>query len=418
MKRVKRVFVVTNGCFSMTDANGRTLAKLFGNYDSSLLAQFYTYGTPDFSVCKNYYKVTDKDALKSFIKLREHGSVVKENDINSVGTSGSVKKKMPKTPFKMLLRELVWKWGRWCGKRFWAWLDEFKPEEVVVFVANNSFCPNLARKAAKRYNIPITVYTTEDYYFKDFNYLTRKPSFFYRIYKAVVTKGYKRMNKYVKQGFFNTPKLTKMFQEEFGYPCNCCFSRSDIDFVDKTTVSDTASPRVSYLGNLSLNRHLALSKIAERLAAVVPSAKLAVYGRATEEISEFLEKDPNIDYKGFVSYEDVTRIIHESDLVVHAEYDDPFYTKDLAVAFSTKIADSVCSGTPLLVFANQNLAVTEFLNERKCAFVASNECELEEMLRNALVSDAARREVVNNAIKVREECFTAPPPFEQCFNME
>ena len=73
---MKKVLVISNGCFSLTDSNGRTLAKLFNGYDPTRLAHLHTYGTPDFNVCSNYYKISDRDALKSFLTRKPCGGVV------------------------------------------------------------------------------------------------------------------------------------------------------------------------------------------------------------------------------------------------------------------------------------------------------------------------------------------------------
>lgn len=52
-----RVLVIANAALSMSDSNGRTMAMLFSKYKPEQLAQFYTYGKPDQSVCCSYYHV-------------------------------------------------------------------------------------------------------------------------------------------------------------------------------------------------------------------------------------------------------------------------------------------------------------------------------------------------------------------------
>ena len=110
---MKKVLVISNGCFSLTDSNGRTLAKLFKGYSPEKLAQLYTYGTPDFEVCKNYYKVTDKDALKSLLLGKTCGRVAEEERCENNQPQAAVKKSIKRTPFRKLARELIWKFSRW-----------------------------------------------------------------------------------------------------------------------------------------------------------------------------------------------------------------------------------------------------------------------------------------------------------------
>ena len=411
---MKRVLVISNGCFSQTDSNGRTLAKLFSGYDREKLAMFCTYGTPDFSVCGRYYKVTDSAALKSFLTRKSCGGVVPETQEAPAVAAGG-KKKVRKTPFKALLRELAWRFGAWRGGALQKWLEEFAPEEVLLFPGDNAFLLDLAVQVAKKFGIKITIYTTEDYCFKNYNYLTKRISLLYPLFYGVLKRAYRRAEPYIKLGLFNSPMLKERYQAAYSYECRCMFARSDIEFVEKQPGIDKTNVQVSYLGNLGLNRHLPLMEIADSLAELIPGAKLDVYGKATEDVRAAFAANENVRYKGFVSYEDVVRIIHESDLVVHAEFNDPFYLKDLQAAFSTKIPDSICSGTPLLIYASEKLACTDFILKNGCGFAACSAAELKNVLHEALLDEKKRTQVMGMAHMVRARCFVSDAPMLSVF---
>lgn len=412
---MKKVLVVSNGCFSLTDSNGRTLSKLFSGYDPSKLAQVFTYGTPDFNVCKNYYKMTDKSAVKSFITRKPGGFIVHDSETVEI-TPVSARKKTKRTPFRKLVREIIWKYSNWHNGAFREWLDEFSPEAVLVFAGDSGFLMDCARIVAEQYGIPVVIYTTEDYYFKEYNYLTKNRSLFYKLFYSCLKKSYKNLSPYVEKGLFNTPMLTECYKEAFEFPCECLFARSDIDFIPAKATVEKDNIRVSYLGNLGLKRHLPLMEIADALGRVSPGAKLDIYGSATDDVIKLIEGNKNISYKGFVSYDEVVDVIHSSDLVVHAEYDEPFNLLDLKAAFSTKIPDSVSSGTPLLMYANENLACTDFLIKNKCAFVAVNSEELEHVIYDALFDSEKRAQITAVSEEVRKEFFVSDDPMVNYFN--
>ena len=412
---MKRVLVVSNGCFSLTDSNGRTLSKLFSGYDPSCLAQVFTYGTPDFNVCKNYYKITDKAVLKSLV-TRKSGGFPVEDDCQQTPALSSIRKKAKRTPFRKLVRELIWKYSGWYKGRFDKWLEEFSPEAVLVFAGDGGFIMDCARIVAEKFNIPVVIYTTEDYCFKDYNYLTKRKSLFYNAFYNNLKKSYKKLEPHVEKGFFNTPMLTDCYASEFGFSCECLFARSDIEFVQSEAIVDKDNIKVSYLGNLGLKRHLPLIDIADALAKAAPGAVLDVYGAADEEVKNAFDGNSNVSYKGFVDYDEVVKIIHDSDLVVHAEYDEPFNLRDLKAAFSTKIPDSISSGTPLLMYANESLACTDFLIRNRCAFVATNKDMLEDVVRNALFDESKRAEVIATAERVCKEYFVSNDPMVNYFN--
>ncbi len=412
---MKRVLVISNGCFSLTDSNGRTLAKLFSGYDPEKLAHLHTYGTPDFNVCSNYYKISDKDALKSFLTRKPCGGVVLNNKQVEAAPVVGYARKGQKTPFKMILREIAWKYSRCREGALDNWLKEFSPEEILLFAGDGAFLMDLASHIAEKFNIPITVYSTEDYCFKEYNYVTKRKSLFFGLFKRILDKSYRNAEKYIKQGFFNTDMLTEMYADRFSFPCSCMYARSDMDFKPVYGAADITNVKVSYLGNLGLNRHIPLCDIADALARVAPGSRLNVYGSAKPDVEQALKDNPNIDFKGFVDYEQVVSIIHDSDLLIHTEYDDPYNLLDLKAAFSTKIPDSIASGTPLMIYANKSLACTDFIIKKQCAFVATHKDELEEVLRKALLSEGERRRIINKAESVKTECFTAESPMIEYF---
>lgn len=406
-----KILIISNACFSNVDSNGRTLANLFSGFDKKDLAQFFVYGNPDFSVCDNYYRVSDRDALNSCIKLKPCGGKVLQKTEEKSDTSetlppahdtGGVKK----TPLSKLFREVAWSMGRWKGKNLNKWIDDFSPDAIFIFLGDNAFLCKLASRIAKRKNIPIYVCSTEDYAFKNYNYITRRPSLFYSIFHTIVKKSCDRMEKYVKLGLFNTPLLAEKYAENYSYPCKCVFNSSSVEFIENAEVSKPA--RISYLGNMGLNRHKPLIEIANTAALLLPDTKLDIYGALPNnpEAKEELLSCENINYKGFVGYDEVVNVLHQSTLLVHAEYNDEYYTKDLRYAFSTKIADSVCCGTPFLLYADESLACTDFVSRNNCAFICHTSDKLKDVLKLALTDEEARKSVLAKAKKTREEYLT------------
>lgn len=417
---MKRTLVIANACFSDQGSNGRTLANLFLGAETDKLAQFYVYGSPDFGVCRNYYKISDSDALLSLIPGKNHDGRVYETDFeqhNEEGpeTNACVKEPKPcreektvkKNPIKVLGRELIWKFGRWENHCLWNWIEEFQPEIICLFIANTAFLPRLAIRVARKKGIPILLYTTEAYNFMDFNYFTNKPSLAYQLYYAWLKHSYKKISPFVKGAYFNNTLLRDDYHREYGYPCYCIMNSSSITFSDHSELIDPRNPKIAYMGNLGLGRHEALMEIARVLNEIEPHLKLDVYGPApNSKVVQDLNNCKGLQYHGLVSYEKVVEITKESDLVVHVEKNDPIVNRDLKYAFSTKIADCVCSGTPLLLYANENLAETIFIQNNKCAFVVNKSEKLHEALEEALFSVEKRKEIIANAKVTSREYLT------------
>ena len=405
-----KILIISNASLNQSDSNGRTILRLVDCFGKEQKTQFYTYGNPDFNECNSFYHVSDRDALHSLLKFEtKNGEVDTSSVISAV--SSQTKKKGKKTPLKMLIREVVWKYGRWNNKYLKKWINDVSPSCILVVAGDNCFTLDLARNIAKEKNIPIFLYSTEEYPFKDYNFVTKRFSLFYLIWRRKLLKAYKRIEKFVRNGVFNSEALAKLYESKYSYNCSCIYQSSNIDFVENCHIQNT--PVVSYLGNLGLNRHKALIEIANVLSGICPEAKLNIYGNANETVKKTLEEKPNIILHGFVSYDEVVRVIHNSTLLIHAEYNDPFYNRDLKYAFSTKITDSVCSGTPFLIYAPIEYEETLFLKNNKCAFVANNRKELEFVLADALFDHKKRKEIVSNARLIKDSYFTNKGEFKK-----
>ena len=410
---MKRTLVISKACFSDMTSNGRTLKNLFHGANKNRLAQFFVYGEPDFEVCERYYKVSDGDALQSLLINKRSGEVHEnraETRASEKGLLGGAGKNVKKTPVKVLGRELVWWIGRWKNSRFWKWIEEFNPEIICLFIANNTFLISLSRQIAERYHIPIIIYTTEGYSFMNYNYFTKCFSVTYNMYYAWLCREYKRVSAYVEKGFFNSTLLRDRYEAEYGYPCYCVMNSSQIEYMEHEQAGNEL--KISYLGNLGLGRHKALMEIGQALQKIDTELYLDIYGAVSEEsVRKELGESAGIKFHGFISYDKVVNVIHGSDLLIHTELNDAVMNRDLKYAFSTKIADCVCSGTPLLMYASEELAETMFLKENGCAFIVNRKEELKGVLKKALTDREARIEVLEKAKITRDIFLTGNEKF-------
>lgn len=393
-----KVLVLANNAFSQTNSNGRTLGNFFMNWPKDKLAQFALLAEGvDASLCTNYFIVTDRQALQAF----KTGKPAKNSypSVTSTGTIPSPKigKKIKRSPFTMLLRNLVWESNRWRGKEFNEWVNAFQPDLILLQAGDAPFMYDLAVSLAKERRVPLVIYNSECYYFKDFCYFTNTHSaWLYPLFRYVFKRSFERAMRYLSAAIYATPDLEQIYAQHFKHRA--------ISLLTATTIHPVSSakpihstPQIVYLGNLGLNRHKALIQIAQEVQKINPSWKVAIYGKIPPLAEKELRTCSAIELKGFVSYEDVIRVQTGADLLLHAEYDDPFYTKDLRYAFSTKIADCLASGVPLLAYAPATLSCMRYLKQHQAAFLAHSTQELAEQLRAALLNPAQREKVLAQA---------------------
>lgn len=395
-----KVLIVANNAFSTTEANGRTLGNFFVNWPKERLAQFALRAeNPDTTRCTNYFIVSDGSALHSFKTGHPaKNSYQKSNSMKAFLCSNS--SKIKRSALTMLLRNLIWKSNRWHGHEFDKWVDAFAPDIILLQAGDAPFMYDLALSLAQKRHIPLVMYNSECYYFKTFCYFTNtRSTWLYPLFRAILKHSFKQFMKKVSGAIYITDALENLHQTAFKHNSITLMTSSSLP--KKVHIKPLAkNPQIVYLGNLGLNRHKNLIKIAQEIQKINPAWKIQVYGKIPQQIQREMSECPCIELKGFVSYEDVTKIEQTADLLLHTEYNDAFYLKDLQYAFSTKIADCLSSGVPFLVYAPGSFSFIDYLSSNKAAFVATTPNDLTSILKQALLDPDKRAKQVDSALKL------------------
>lgn len=407
----KRVLIISNECFEKSSANGRTLMNFLYGYDPEKIAQFYIHGNPDFSVCKNYYCVSDKDALnaaKSIKQYKKSGKV--ENiagNVIEVNNSELYTRRIKKNCRNFYLRYLVWNMYRWWNKDFDKFLNEFNPECVLLQAGDAPFMYAIARKISKKFKVPLVMYNSENYVLKKKMYSgANSKSLWHKLLKSALKEEYLKFMKEVSYCIYSTEHLERCYQEWYPHPRKSTYMYISASIAECGSSNNIEQPfTLLYCGNLGVGRVSALCSLADALNQVDESAKLVICGSFVndDEKQMICDKD-NVIYKGIIPYEQVAVEISRSSMVVHCE--NPDRLENLKNAFSTKIADSLACGKPFLVYALREYPFVQYLEENNCAHIAENSEDLKEVLHNCISDKEYLYQYVANAksIVLKNHC--------------
>ena len=382
-----KVFVISNGCLTNNTSNGRALLSLLKNVECSDILNFFMNSAGyDESLKMKSIQVTDGQALKSFISL----GLKKPSGVVSIPQSSeSIKdtpKKIQKSAFKMNIRNMVWNSNFWFSKSLKNQIKEFSPDIVLLQVGDLPYHYKFARKISETYSIPLVIYSTEDYALKDYDYIKgiSKKTFWFNHLHSKQFKELKKAYSVSKLNVFNSELLKDETCKYFDVKnANVFYMGSDLTPVEK---HDNDINEIIYAGNLGLGREDSLIEMAKVLEK--SGKKIKYYGVIqTPEIQSKINTAKNIECCGFVPYEKLKDIIHNSDLILHVESFDNYYQKDLRFSFSTKIADSLCSGVPFFMYAPKNMAGTDYVLSVNNSLVALNREDMENKLSSILKGD-------------------------------
>lgn len=400
MENYPKVLVLSHNCFSKSGSNGRTLTNFFKGWSKDKLAQFYISSeTPDCEVCDKYFRVTDMEVIKSFIK-KDKCNIIDQKKTNKKTNKFKEIYQMfsKKNSINYIIRNFIWNKNNWWDDNFDNWLEKFNPEVILIQLGDYSFMLKLALKIAKNRNIPIVIYNSEDYFFKD----KKSLSPFYYYYRNDYKKQVKEIISYSSHSIYNSEILQETYNKGFKHKSSVIMTSTDIIGIKNKKIGQIK--KISYLGNLSVGRYESLIEIGECLNKIKSNIKLDIYGEIpNKKIKKYFESCSGINLKGFISYNKVVEVMKESDLLVHAENFSEFYRWDLKHAFSTKIADSLASGTLFFMYGPPELVSTKYLLENKVAVVVTEKKELEKKLKELILDKKINDKKVLKALEIVEK---------------
>lgn len=401
-----RVLIISHNVFSSTQSMGKTLSAYFHGFSTGELAQFYIHNQiPTSNICQSYYRVTDKDAIKSIIGFRV-GKSFSKNDIDECRidargdtgiTAAIYQKARLRTPFTYIIRNLWWRLSHWNNKRLRKWLDSFKPECVFFASGDYAFMYDVARTIAQERNIPLYVSCMDDYYF----YNRNSDSYFGRLQHRHFMRSVNKTMDYAKALFCICEKMSTDYSAFFGKKCITIYTPASISM----PLQIEKKKKISYLGNLSYQRFKQLITIGRALKSLnlVPN-RIDVYSSETRsQIVDEMNEGNGIVFHGAVGSDEVINVIGESMAVIHTEsFEDP-YRSIVKYSVSTKIADSLASGTCIFAFGPSDIASLSYLMNKKAAICCTNPDSLSDSIRGLLVNDALREATVKNALRLANE---------------
>lgn len=400
-----RVLVVSHNVFSKDGNMGKTLSSYFSAFKPENIAQFYIHSeVPTTDICQNYYRITDKEAIKS-VFTRKCGTRFGKKDIQpdrvtsrtDEGNDAKIyQKSRSRTPLIYFARNLWWSLSCWNSKRFKEWLEEFNPDVVFLASGDYSFIYKIALKVAKKRGIPLVVSCMDDYYFNNKNQGKFGGKFVHKLFMRQVRK----TMDYSSCIFSICDKMSQDYEALFNKKSYVLHTPASFG----EPLRGERENRICYLGNLGYKRNEQLLKLGRAIKDInVEGAPqfIDVYSaEVREEILRDLTPHNGINFHGAVSGEEVKRIMSESRYLIHTESFDEDMVRAVGYSVSTKIADSLMSGSVLVAFGSEKVASVEYLKENSAAFVITDRDDLKEKLTELFSDTKKTDETVKKAVEL------------------
>ena len=420
-----KVLIISHNPITTYQNMGKTMLSLFSAFDKSEICQLYIYPTiPDINRCSSFYRITDKDVLKSYYRFHVRGKEISIEEIENTTRQifenekdeALYRNKKNKTAIRMLARDLMWACAHWYNKRLEEWLKRENPSCIFVVPGTAKFLYNIALKISKKFNLPIIPYICDDYYF-----VNKPKGFLNQIKQKLLSKKIEKLLKRSSQLVVVCEELKQHYQKRFDLPTTVIMTGSNYPIVERIRVVDNPTV-ITYMGNVRCDRYYSLVELGRALDNI--NAKnnttflLHIYtGEKDKDILSKLQSVKSIELRGFVGGKEFDEIFHSTEVLLHTE---AFFSTSIDLvkhSVSTKIADSLGSGIPLLAYGPNKVASLAHLIRNNCAFTITNQNTLEEELLKFLSNKQQREAYAENGLLTAREYHNSDKIGELFYNI-
>ncbi len=403
-----KVLLISHNPLSTYQNMGKTFISLFSSFAKQEICQLYVFPSfPNIDVASSFFRITDRDAFQVFFSRKCAGGEVGVHPFKGNIVEDRIDKRFyirrsNHSPQKRLLRDTIWKISPWNSRRLKEWLDREAPTCIFLAPGYAKFIYDIALKIAKDRNIPIITYVCDDYYF------VNEPKTLLGRYQL------KTLQKKIQEIMQNTKRLIAISQEigekyaeEFSVNTDIIMTGSAFD-VARIPANVDKINGFWYFGNVGVNREKSLADIGrildEKNKENHTEYFLNVYSGTPEPLLRTAFAGiKSIKLRGFLVGEAFLREFTKAECLVHVEAFEQESVDLVKGSVSTKIADSLASGKPLLAYGPEGIASIEHLKKNHCAFCATTLSSLKEVINEIITDKTKRKEFAENAIRTAKQ---------------
>lgn len=276
-----------------------------------------------------------------------------------------------------LLREVVWKLGKWKTPELETYLKDFNPEVIVFSIESYIHFNTINSYIIRTYHPKAIGILWDD----NFTYKQSR-NWLHLIHRFFLRKSVKKLVAQCDTVFAFSPKMKREADAEFGIQCQLLSKPiKEAEFIPK----DTKAPlKILYTGKLYIGRDEVLAQVAEAIETFNHDEKRFVLDIYTgTELSSTMrnrfERLTSCTLHAPVPQNEVAKLQLESDILLFAEsLSDSNLTARLS--FSTKLTDYFSAGRCIWAVGHEDLGPVSYIKEENAGIVSTNTQEIHDAL--------------------------------------
>lgn len=385
-----KILVLTLNAWNDSKSTGNTVSNLFSGFSSDDIANIYCRDEEiKNKICKNYFKVTEKDIISSVLSRKECGTVIKDsfcdaeikhNDILATNrkTGNWLRKYKPAS--LLLLRELIWDLPIWRNNKLDKFLEEFAPDVIYMHGHCNLYMHKLLDYCAKKTNAKIAMYWGDDMYGRKH----KAPLAYF--YETLLRRRFRHSISGASLLFGGSLKLCAEYSSIFSKEFKPFFKEcKNTEFLPAKAIGNPIT--IVYAGNLLFGREEIMVKLVNAMSLVNAKSetfkfKLTIYSNTqpSEESLDILNDRKNSFFMGCKEYSIVCSEMNKADFSLFIESFEMSCIKQTRLSFSTKIIDCMQSSAAMIAIGPKEIASMEYIAENKIGYAITKPEQLEDKL--------------------------------------
>ncbi|SFB20812.1 Glycosyl transferases group 1 [Flavobacterium swingsii] len=384
-----KVLVISRDSWNDTNNSGNTLSNLFQCWESDKIANLYFRDEiPNNKVCTQYFKISESLLVRKILRKTKVAGLKFEkrldetrevdNEIEYQKTEKKLYDFFRNNRWHIFLwaRELLWFIGKWKSKELDNFLEEFSPDIIYSPSYDSFYMHSVLYYVQKKTKAKVVYFHCDDLV----TYRQYSLSPWYWVNRFVLRK---YMNKSIKMADLNYCIIDEQAR------VYSTIYRSEFKLLYKTgsfrvypSVKKTILPiNIVFTGNIiygRINSILMLSEVLSIINRDEQKIKLQIYtaNLIKDNIKVKLENNKAVELMGKVPYEEIPKILSNSDILLHVESFEKEQMLATSLSFSTKLVDYFEAAKPILAIGWEHSASINYLKENEIGITVSNKEQL------------------------------------------
>lgn len=377
-----KLLVITDTLWRNDNNVGNSYSNIFNGIENLKIANICCQqGKSSNNIVEYCFQISEKSQLLAIFQKKKSGYLEKNILIDSQSPNNN--SSIPRLQIFFIIRELIWKIGKWKSKEIKDFICNFQPDLIFVQMPDKLYIYNIALYVQQIAKCPMVGYAWDDIYtLKQFSL-----SVLFWIDKFFKRKSIRNFVKHCKQIYV----ISEMQKEQYSkmLHINCKILHKGYDCAVKPSINlsnHNSVYQLLYTGNIGDDRWKSLfllGKAIEQFNGKDKKFILSIYTATpiNMRMRKSFESLSSVFIKGKVNQITVNELQKKADILVHVE---PFTMRGKLksrLSFSTKLVDYFYQKKCILCIGSTESASIEYLAKNNAAIVAESKDMIIEKLK-------------------------------------